>query len=80
MMMFETSDQPHNTRNTVLMAETAIPDRESQQEMLEREAEVRRQEQELLVSKEKVFTKWQEYLDKSELVEARETEVKILTD
>ena len=41
---------------------------------------MKRQEQELLVSKEKVFAKWQEYLDKSELVEGREAEIKRLIE
>jgi len=32
----------------------------------EKETDLKRQEAELLASKEKVFTKWQEYIEKSE--------------
>ena len=38
----------------------------------EREAELKKQELEISASKEKVFAKWQEYLERSEKVESRD--------
>ena len=38
----------------------------------EREAELKKQELEITASKEKVFAKWQEYLERSEKVESRD--------
>ena len=44
-------------------------------ELEEREANLVVQEKELLASKEKVFAKWQEYIEKNDKLEAKEKEV-----
>ena len=46
----------------------------------ERETELKKQELELTASKDKVFAKWQEYLDKSEKLEARNQELQKLQE
>ena len=77
-MMFETSDKHIAVARVASPSLTSTPSQFTQIE--EREADIKRQEQELLVSKDKVFTKWQEYLEKSEQIEARESEVKHLME
>jgi len=71
-MMFETSDKNIATLR-VANFEQSLDSRIKQIE--QQEVELKRQEGELLASKEKVFAKWQEYLEKAELLDAREREV-----
>lgn len=49
-----------------------------QQQLLhleEKEVELKKQEQEILASKERVFAKWQDYLERSERIETRDIEL-----
>ena len=44
-------------------------------ELEERELKLTAQEKDLLASKEKVFAKWQEYIEKNDKIEAKEKEI-----
>ena len=78
MMMFETSDKTYNRPNMTTSAATKSSNQNQSniatlvsielqlKQLEEKETDLKRQEAELLVSKEKVFTKWQEYIEKSE--------------